>query len=193
MKLFKFTNTIKNQIKRSKRILLLLITITTFTNLGYAQWPFQHGLSKGFSIEAGLGTSHAPTLISLNYDIPLNDKFYWTVSTGGGFGGDGVLVMGIRNVNKWNNHRHTLVFGKDYTVANEMLLRYSWVKEREIGYSGNWSLNYGVQIQLVRWSYEQNDSYDYIWAASTLINVVGGGFYTLFFLPYPLINLKYQL
>jgi hypothetical protein len=74
-----------------------------------------------------------------------------------------------------------------------VLLRYSWVKEREIGYSGNWSLNYGVQIQLVRWSYEQNDSYDYIWAASTLISEAGGGFYTLFFLPYPLINLKYQL
>ena len=33
------TTTIKNQLKRSKRILLLLITITTFTNLGYASFP----------------------------------------------------------------------------------------------------------------------------------------------------------
>jgi len=39
MKRFIFTNTIKNQIKRSKRILLLLFTITTFTNLGYASFP----------------------------------------------------------------------------------------------------------------------------------------------------------
>lgn len=39
MILFKFTNTIKNQIKRSKKLILLLITITTFTNLGYASFP----------------------------------------------------------------------------------------------------------------------------------------------------------
>ena len=163
--------------------------ITTFTNLGYAQWPFQHGLSKGFSIEAGLGTSHAPTLISLNYDIPLNDKFYWTVSTGGGFGGAGVLVMGIRNVNKWNNHRHTLVFGKDYNFANEMLLRYSWVKEREIGYSGNWSFYYGAQIQFVRWQYTHEfESMDKIWETTTFFSYD----FTLLFYPMPLINLKYQ-
>jgi hypothetical protein len=39
MKQFMSTTTIKNQLKRSKRILLLLITITTFTNLGYASFP----------------------------------------------------------------------------------------------------------------------------------------------------------
>jgi hypothetical protein len=43
--------------------------------LGYAQ----NGLSKGFSIEAGLGTSHAPRIISLNYDLLLNDN--WKTNT----------------------------------------------------------------------------------------------------------------
>ena len=75
------------------------MTITTLTNLGYAQ----NGLSKGLSIEGGLGNS------------------------------------------------------------------------------GNWSLNYGAQIQLLRWENELDhvfNSYD--------------GFYVLYLLPMPLINLKYQ-
>jgi len=169
-----------------KKLILLLITITTFTNLGYAQ----NGLSKGFSFEVGPGTSHAPGGVSLNYDLPLSDNFYLAFTTVG---------IGFRHVNDLNNHIQTLAVAMGAEDGDMwldfdpvVLLRYSWVKEREIGYSGNWSLNYGVQIQLVRWSYEQNDSYDYIWAASTLISEAGGGFYTLFFLPYPLINLKYQ-
>ncbi len=55
MKLFKFTNTIKNQIKRSKKLILLLITITTFTNLGYASFPvtddIQTEINEGTTIQ----------------------------------------------------------------------------------------------------------------------------------------------
>ena len=49
------TTTIKNQLKRSKRILLLLITITTFTNLGYASFPvtddIQTEINEGTTIQ----------------------------------------------------------------------------------------------------------------------------------------------
>ena len=39
MKQFMFTNTIKNQLNMSKKLLLLLITLTTFTNVSYASFP----------------------------------------------------------------------------------------------------------------------------------------------------------
>ena len=73
MKLFKFKKTIKNQFNKSKELLLLLITITTFTNLGYVQ----NCLSKGFSIDEALGTCHDPAIISLNYDLPLIYNFFF--------------------------------------------------------------------------------------------------------------------
>jgi len=180
-------NTIKNQLKRSKKLILLLITLTTFTNMGYTQ----NGLSKGFSIEAGLGTSHAPSFLSLNYDIPLNDNFYWTLSAGAPS-----QVTGIRYVNEFNNHSHTLVFGRDF--YKEMLIRYSWVKEKEIGYSGNWSLNYGVQIFLVKWYYGQTPSRpgepvieDYIWQSESFLSTKGD-LLVLKYLPFPLVNLRYK-
>jgi len=170
-----------------KKLLLLLITLTTFTNLGYAQI----GLSKGLSVEVGLGTSHNPSFIALNYDIPLSDNFYWTVSAGAPS-----QVTGIRYVNEFNNHSHTLVFGRDF--YNEMLIRYAWVKEKEIGHSGNFSLNYGVQMFLVKWHYAQTPSLpgepvieDYIWQAESYM-ITKGDFYSILFMPMPLINLKYQ-
>ena len=177
------TTTIKNQLKRSKRILLLLITITTFTNLGYAQ----NGLSKGFSFEVGPGTSHAPGGVSLNYDLPLSDNFYLAFTTVG---------IGFRHVNDLNNHSHTLAVAMGAEDGDMwldfdpvVLLRYSWVKEREIGYSGNWSLNYGAQIQFVRWQYTHEfESMDKIWETTTFFSYD----FTLLFYPMPLINLKYQ-
>ena len=39
MKRFMFTNTIKNQLNMIKKLLLLLITLTTFTNVSYASFP----------------------------------------------------------------------------------------------------------------------------------------------------------
>jgi len=166
-----------------KKLLFFLIALTTLTNVSYAQ--------NGLSIEGGLGTSHAPSFISLNYDIPLSDNFYWTLSAGAPS-----LVTGIRYVSKMNDNSHTLVFGRDF--YNEILLRYSWVKEKEIGYSGNWSFNYGVQMFLVKWYYGQTPSLpgepvieDYIWQSESFLSTKGD-FLVLKYLPMPLVNLKYQ-
>ena len=102
-------------------------------------------MSSSFSVEGGFGTSNAPSFICLNYDIHLNDNFYWTLSVGAPS-----LVTGIKYANYMSENSHTLVFGRDF--YDEMLLRYSWVKEKEIGYSGNWFFNYGFQLFLVKYS-----------------------------------------
>jgi hypothetical protein len=169
-----------------KKLLFFLIALTTFTNVSYAQ--------KGLSIEGGLGTSHAPSFISLNYDIPLNDNFYWTLSAGAPS-----IVTGVRYANYITRNNHTLVFGVGFfDGTNEMLVRYSWVKEKEIGYSGNWSFNYGMQIFLVTWYYGQVHSDpgepqidDDMWYAGSFLSTKGD-FLVLKYLPMPLVNLKYQ-
>ena len=164
--------------------LIISLVLSLFINNCLAQ-------EKGLSIECGLGTSYAPSFISLNYDIPLNDNFYWTLSAGAPS-----LVTGVRYVNEMNNHRHTLVFGRDF--YKEMLIRYSWVKEKEIGYSGNWLFNYGVQIFLVKWYYGQTPSLpgepvieDYIWQSESFLTTKGD-FLLLKYLPFPLVNLRYK-
>ena len=169
-----------------KKLTLLLITITIFTIVSSSQ-------EKGFSIEGGLGTSHAPSFISLNYDIPLNDNFYWTLSAGAPS-----IVTVVRYANYMSGHNHTLVFGVGFFETNEILVRYSWVKEKDIGYSGNWSFNYGFQLFLVRWYYGQIHSDpgepvidDYIWYAESFFSTKGDRL-VLKYLPMPLVNLKYQ-
>ncbi len=169
-----------------KKLILILIMLTTLSTFTHAQT----GLSKGFSIEGGLGISHSPSIIAINYDIPLNDNFYWTLSLGD------AQVTGVRYVNEMKSNSHTLVFGRD--SYKEMLLRYSWVKEKEIGYSGNWSFNYGVQIFLVKWYYGQTPSLpgepvieDYIWQSESFLSTKGD-FNNIIFWPLPLVNLKYQ-
>ena len=79
-----------------------------------------------------------------------------------------------------------------------MLFRYSWVKEKEIGYSGNWYFNYGFQLFLVKWHYGQVHSEpgepqvdDYMWYTESFLNTKGD-WLMLKYLPYPLVNLKYQ-
>ena len=99
-----------------KKLTILLITITIFSSVSSSQ-------EKGFSVEGGLGTSLAPSFFALNYSIPLSDNFYWILSAGAPS-----IVSGFRYVNYTNGHNHTLVFGKDF--YNEILVRYSWVKEK---------------------------------------------------------------
>jgi hypothetical protein len=170
-----------------KKIIFVLIMMTTLSTLTFSQT----GLSSSFSVEGGLGTSHAPSFICLNYDIHLNDNFYWILSVGAPS-----LVTGIKYANYMSENSHTLVFGRDF--YDEMLLRYSWVKEKEIGYSGNWSFNYGFQLVLVKWHYGQVHSDpgepqvdDYMWYTESFLNTKGD-WLMLKYLPYPLVNLKYQ-
>ena len=162
-------------------LLLLCVPLLVFS---------QH---KGFSIEGGLGTSHAPSFICLNYDTPLNDNFYWTFSAG-----VPSIVTGVRYANYITRNNHTLVFGVGFFEANEMLVRYSWVKGKDIGYSGNWSLNYGVQLFLITWYYGQIYSDpgdpvidDYIWHRESFFSTKGDRL-VLKYLPMPLVNLKYE-
>jgi len=68
--------------------------MTTLSTLIFSQ----KGLSSSFSIEGGLGTSHAPSFICLNYDIHLNDNFYWILSVGAPS-----LVTGLEEAAKFRN------------------------------------------------------------------------------------------
>ena len=53
-----------------KKIIFVLIMMISLSTLTFSQT----GLSSGFSFEGGLGTSHAPSFICLNYNIHLNDN-----------------------------------------------------------------------------------------------------------------------
>ena len=173
-----------------KKLLLLLITITTFMNVSYAQ-------PEGFSISAGLGNAHSANFLSLNYDVPINERYYWNVSAN-----PMIVSTGVRYINPYNNRQHSLSFGGlPYDGFEFLFLRYAWAKEIELGNSENWSFSYGCQLILVHWNWEQVNGHlpgeeppeiaEYGYNSGTFISAAGDRQFHLW-MPLPLVNFKYH-
>ena len=185
-----------------KKLILLLITLIIFANVSFSQ-------EEGLSIEGGLGTVHSTNFLSFNYDYKLKDNLYLN----GSLGFLTVAGVGIKYANPWKDRHHSLSLGAVFPQESEiesLLLRYAWAKEIELGSSDKWSFSYGFQIVLVEFykggkdgvdnsKYEDPNSPYYdrdfepekIWKIETYASTKGD-FYSLLFLPMPLVNFKYH-
>lgn len=174
-----------------KKIIILLILQITLCSIIYSE-------NKGFSLSGGLGNSHSANFLSLNYDGSINEKYYWNISAS-----PFVISTGVRYINADNNRQHSLSFGAgtaDIGFKN-LILRYAWTKEIDLGFSENWSFSYGCQLILVHWNWEQINGHlpgeeppetaEYGYNSGNFISEIGERDF-VWWMPLPLINFKYQ-
>ncbi len=180
MKRFLFTNTIKNQLNMSKKLLLLLITVTTFANVSYAQ--------SEVSLDAGITTEYGANLLAINHSFSLSEKISWHATVG--FPSYSVGLSHIQNKNKF-----TIVINDSY--ARDWRLRIAYSKEKSI--SEKLFLVYGVRLILAEFSYGTraygngaNEHEVTGWETNHFMNTVGS-IDVLDFLPFPFICLRYKL
>ena len=165
-----------------KRLILLLITLTTLSNLSMSQsiWNFNFGITSEFG----------GNLLAATYEIPFTENISWHTSVG-------FPSYSTGFTNNINNNRFTIVINDSY--SRDWRLRISYSKEKTI--NETLFLVYGVRLNLVEFSYGTRSYADENgfelpevtgWETTSFMNTVGSTD-VLDFLPFPFISLRYKL
>ena len=163
-----------------KKLILLLITLITLTNVSYSQ--------SSFSVDAGLTTEYGATLIAINYEVPFSETLSWHATLG-------FPSYSTGFTNNFKNNRFTIVINDSY--SRDWRLRMAYSKEKSI--SEKLMLVYGVRLILAEFSYgtrsyadENGNELPEVtgWETTNFINTVGSTA-VLDFLPFPFVSVRY--
>jgi len=165
-----------------KKLILLLITLTTFTNVSKGQsiWNFDFGITS----------EYGANLLAATYEIPLTESVSWHSSMG-------FPSYSTGFTNNINNNRFTIIINDSFT--RDWRLRIAYSKEKSI--NEKLFLVYGIRLILAEFSYgtrsyanENGDEGPEItgWETTSFINTVGS-VDVIDFLPFPFISIRYKL
>ena len=165
-----------------RKIILLLITLTTLSNLSMSQsiWNFDCGITSEFG----------GNLLSTTYEIPFTENVSWHTSVG-------FPSYSTGFTNNINNNRFTIVINDYY--SRDWRLRIAYSREKSI--NKTLFFVYGIRLNLAEFSYgtrsyanENGEEGPEItgWETTSFMNTVGSTD-VLDFLPFPFVSLRYKL
>ena len=165
-----------------KKLILLLIILTTLSNLSKSQsiWNF----------DCGITSEYGGNLLAVTYEIPLTESVSWHTSVG-------FPSYSTGFTNNINNNRFTIVINDYY--SRDWRLRIAYSKEKSI--NKTLFFVYGIRLNLAEFSYgtrsyanENGEEGPEItgWETTSFMNTVGSTD-VLDFLPFPFVSLRYKL
>ena len=129
-----------------------------------------------WSIDAGILSIHGPNLVSINYEVEINENVNWHISAGMPAFTTGFSKTYSDNGNSRKRYSGTL--GK--VLGDAWMIHFSWTKEQEISKQLIWA--WGISVPILSMDDFQMES----------LLTTAGSSEAAQFIPLPILNLRYD-